>query len=228
MQLETTTLDTVLDTYMRSLDPSIFGLNAITSIKLSSFSTGYQNINFLIMLNDLPDKKYVIRFQPDNQHGNDKTADEAQNMRQLIGIPSPQLILVDKPDFVDSSVMIMEYVEGKSKDFNDLSPKQIKIPAETVANMHSLTNRKDCETMGGVVCLDGNYADYLQAMTEYSVQKYLGPLNLETYQESDRLVQQARVKINDKIMHAAQLFKSNDSYYIQTSIQAMPYEMAIA
>jgi aminoglycoside phosphotransferase (APT) family kinase protein len=171
MRLDPKTINKKVTSYIKLLDPGVFNLSEIKTVRLNSLITGYQNVNFFLELNGLPDKKFVIRFHPDNKNGADKTAVEAQNMVLLRdrGIPVPRVVYVGGPTFVNSSVIIMEFIDSKNIDFKDLSPPQIKSLGETVAKMHAIRSSTYSQTMGGPPDTTGDYEDYLQAMTEYSI-----------------------------------------------------------
>jgi hypothetical protein len=138
MKLDPQALNEKLIHYIQSIDPSVFGLAEIATVTVTPLSKGYQNVNFLFELDERQDKRFVIRFHPDNKNGNDKTAVEAQNMMLLKGIPIPDILHVGKPNFVDSSVIILQFVEGENINFNDLSAAQIKHLAEVMAETHGI------------------------------------------------------------------------------------------
>jgi aminoglycoside phosphotransferase (APT) family kinase protein len=220
MQLDSLHIQNEIRTYIQLLNPNIFGVTKITSITLSPLSNGYQNVNFMFELNEHPDKKYVIRFHPDNQQGRDKTATEAQNMQLLHEASIPKILFIDKPDFINSSIMIMEFIDGESKDFNSLTLQQMKLLAKTIARVHTITNTHYSQTMGGPATQSGNYADYLRAMIEYSIQRYLAPLKQTTYQECSQLVQQAQSRIAVEMSKAARPFAGSLFSLLHTDIGA--------
>ncbi len=186
-----------LKKYLESLDSGIFGVDRVSVISIKRLGGGLHNVNYLVELDGLPPRKLVVRFHPKNNPGEDKTAIEASNMRLLDGLRVPRIIFVGVPEFLGSTVMCMEFIEGTSADFRTLSDEKIRMLARATAEVHSIKRDMFSRAPSAPASEHGTYADYLSTMIKSTITDRLTKVRVEIYQDSQALIARGLEKCND-------------------------------
>ncbi|HET7060063.1 MAG TPA: aminoglycoside phosphotransferase family protein [Candidatus Saccharimonadales bacterium] len=204
-----------LKSYIQTLDPKIFGLSSTDNISLKRLSVGLHNVNFLISFKD---RKFVLRFHPGNKLGQDKTADEASGMKLLKDLPVPDVLSVSKPDFLDSSVMIIEFVEGSHQDFNDLSTDKVRALARVVAKIHKIKRNVFSKALGAPPITEGNYENYVKAIFDSSVVHPLSLIDPKLYDDSSEIIAKAGKLLDSALADLAESFVGREFSLMHTDI----------
>ncbi len=163
-----------LEQYIATLNPSLFSADTdFREIKLTQIKAGLHNANFLLEVGEaFAIKKYFVRFHPSNKNG-DKTAIEAKNMKLLTNVPVARLIHVGKPTFLNSTVIITDFIEGVHKNLNRLAKNEMKELARIIARMHRIKNLKYSAGWGALPTENGNYQDYSRSIVEGTITQVL-------------------------------------------------------
>ena len=200
--LENLSLEKKFNTYVRSLDPQVFETKRIDRVHISPLDGGHHNVTYLTKVNDKP---FVMRFHPNQDHG-DHTAEEYKKLQQAGGQHAPKALFLGKPDFIDSSVLIMEYVEGEHKDFSTLSSEEIKKLANAVADIHGITREGIfAKTPDIPEDVEGTYYDYLQSHIDNNILNRLRDADPVIYAKDKPVVQEAEKKL--KIVDIPETFR---------------------
>lgn len=195
-----TTLLVQLKQYLQSLEPALFGVTAISTVTLERLETGLHNVNYLVTLNNSLEHRFILRFHPNNDNGKDKAAAEASNMHLLEGMPIPKLLWTDKPDFLDSTIIIIEFIPGVHKDFNTLTVSEIKALAATLAEVHSKKSKLYSPSWSAAPTELGDYADYFKSVVKSTITTPLRKAPGDIYSDSAKIIHEAVVRLDVRLV----------------------------
>lgn len=102
-----------------ALSPSIFGLTEISNCIVTTLDSGHHNYNFQIELNNDATLQYIVRFHPGASLDNDPIPGEFSKLKSLHGLHSPRVYYVGAFEGIASQVLIMEFIPGEHKDFEN-------------------------------------------------------------------------------------------------------------
>lgn len=197
--------------YVKGLDPAIFGTDHITTVELSKLPGGHSNVTYLTTIND---ESFVMRFHPREQDGTDHTAEEYKKLKRLDGHHAPRALFLGKPDFIKSSVLIMDFVPGEHKDFSTLSPDEIQNFALAVADIHSITQKGVfAKTPDIPEDVKGTYYDYLQSHIAHNIENRFQEADPALYEKDNAVIQEARKKLRHQMEEHKDAFSGNDFSY---------------
>lgn len=204
--------------YIFDLDPIIFNLDAITSVKMERFDRGLHNVNYLVTLNNSLDCRFVLRLQPSHQAVRQTITDEAANMKILDGVPAPRLVWTDKPRFLGYPIMILTFLPGEHKDFNTLSTNEVIRLADVIAQIHGITNDEYGLISHSYPTKKGNYADYLRSAIDISITQPIQKANPAIYNNASAVINKSREYLNHMLSQNLAAFTSSSFSLLHTDI----------
>ena len=191
-------LEEQLKQYIGSINPERLGVAEIKEVRLQRLAGGLHNVNYLVEFGAVP-KKFIARFHPGNLPGTDKTAEEVAHMQLVAQLPVPRVILADKPTFLNSTIMLQEFVAGSHKEFQSLTTKEVVALARAVARMHAITRDTYSPSLGAPPNTNGNFADYLRSLIRTTIDVKLDAIDKREYADSAEIVDAARAKLSTMI-----------------------------
>lgn len=191
--------------YVTLLSPEILGRVSTDEVQLTQLAGGHHNVNFLIDIGDPSAKRYVLRFHPSDQDGNDVVAAEYAQLKKLNGLLAPKAIHLGKPDFLSSSVMIMEFVPGVHKSYSDLNPSEIRQLANGLATIH-LFGEEWYQSHPEEVLRLGTYMDAAHAVITAWTVEPLAKIARGQYPEATLLVQMALTRLEADLKRESAAF----------------------
>lgn len=114
-----------LQNYIEQLDPKILKLKSLQNASLKLLSGGHHNANYLLTFAHTP-QKFVLRFYAKYEAGSDVIVNEYQRLKSLPTGFASEVFFLDKPPFLESSLLIMEFNEGMHVKYEEMSSDQIK------------------------------------------------------------------------------------------------------
>src|SRR5579883_1252350 len=202
-------LETNLRQYIKGLDPKLFELQAIKDVVLSSLTDGHHNINYLIVLNNQADKKFVLRFNLHPFDPNEGTDAEYRHLQEINGLHAPKVIYYGKPDFLNASVIIMEFIAGEHKEFSGLNKEEIELLAHATSELHMITKKTFSKIPGAPADGEGIYYDYLQSMISATITARLEKAHIEIYQKDRDVINEAKQKLQQLMEKYKDAFSGN-------------------
>lgn len=157
-----------LTEYLQQLDPHIFAVNTLDGLTLTPFTEGLKNLNYLMTVADRR-KRFALRAHPANTHGADKVAREYELLKSLQGMVAPRPIYLGKPAFINSSIMITQFIPGTHKNLAELKPHEIRLLAETMHLIHATTNPTFTAPNGRDQVVHGTYAAYFSSTIKATI-----------------------------------------------------------
>lgn len=202
--------------YLGSLDPQVLGLSKIGKVLCTPLDGGTSNITYLAHLDT---KKFVIRFHPKSDNKADHTAEEYQKLKGAKGMHAPKALYLGKPDFIDSSALIMEFVEGEHKEFNDLSSTEVKNFAHAVADIHKITRDgvfSKCPDFPEDV--KGTQYNYLQSYIDNTITRWLDEADPSLYAKDKEIIQAAQEELQKQMGKHKDAFSNTTFSYLHNDI----------
>lgn len=211
------TLQEKFEGYLQSIDPQVLGLSNIDSVSCTPLEGGTANVTYLAKVND--NKKFILRFHPKSDDQTDHTAEEYKKLKEANGLHAPKALHLGKPDFINSSALIMEFEEGEHKDFNALTPVEIKNFANAVADIHSITRANTfSKTPDLPEDAEGTHYDYIQSHLDNTISRWLNEADPSIYQADQGLIQRAQHELNEQIEQHKEAFSSTTFSYLHNDI----------
>ena len=202
--------------YVKTIDPQVFGVGSIGSVSCTPLDGGNSNVTYLTRVNDKP---FVLRFYPEAKGRGDRTAEEYRKLKQANGIHAPKALYLGKPDFIDSSVLIMEFVEGEHRDFNDLSPDAIRNLAHAVADIHKITREGEfSKTPDDPKDVGGTHYDYLQSYIDHNTTNRLKDADPSIYARDKEVIDRAEHKLKKEMGDHRDAFSGTTFSYLHNDI----------
>ncbi len=195
--------------YVKSLDPKIFGLDRLDDVNLEPFTTGHQNVNYLLTLNNNLKFKFALRYNPYSFDKYENTFEEYKKLTDLDGFYAPKVIFFEKPDFLGKNVLVLEFIEGVHKDFSGLSDKEVVMFASAVADINSRVKDKFSESPGAPPKSSGTYLDYLNAMIKNTIDARFDSADPSIYEEDADFINSAREQLKRLIKDNKEKFSEN-------------------
>jgi len=122
--------------YLRKLDPKIFGLDGIKSIRIKRIGLGESNLNYLTIING---KKFIVRINMDPRSLN-KSKKEYNSLRivEHLGIAPKVFHLETSKKCLGETFIILEYLEGKSlEECKKVDKNTLRKLGRIVAQLHN-------------------------------------------------------------------------------------------
>ena len=127
--------------YLQKLDPKIFGLDKMKSIRIKRIGLGESNLNYLGIING---KKFTVRINMDPRSPN-KSKKEYKSLRivEHLRIAPKVFHFEASKKYLGDPFVILEYLEGKSlEECRRLDENTLRKLGRIVAQLHS-TNVDD-------------------------------------------------------------------------------------
>lgn len=197
-----------LHTYIRSIDPSIFGFIPGDPVTLRALQSGCSNFNFHVSCNDI---SCVFRFSAKKcEEGMDRLGREYTILQHpaLEGI-APRALHFGACDAIGRTILATEFIEGEHKNFNDLSDKEITALATRVSKLHTIRQPYYLSPDG--VEKEGTYRDALATFLRFGVheRRVRMATHPDFYPEADGLLDEGLSQLETLISHSKDAFEGN-------------------
>lgn len=195
--------------YIESLDPKLFGVDSLNDVSLTPITSGHQNFNCVVTLNNQDDHKFIIRYDPQPFDEFAGTKNEYENLLSLDGFYAPKVLFLGKPDFLGQEVLIMEFLEGVHKEFTSLTTEEIAALAKVVSDINNRTKSQFSRAPGGPPDNNGTYLDYLRGMIESTIDRRLNAADPSVYEKGKEVIPEVREKLEKMIKENQEAFSGN-------------------
>ena len=212
-------LQVELADYLKTVDPALIGTTKILSVSSLPLEGGQHNVTYLVRINGK--QRFVARFHPKTVRadGNDPTADEFHKLAQTRGLHAPKAIALLKPDFLSSSLLLMEFIEGTHKDFSVLSDSEISNFARAVADIHTITREHTFSSNPDLPQdVSGSRLDYIRTIIDTTILARLRSANPSVYAKDRSWIERAQHVLAARIDQHKNAFSGATFSYLHNDI----------
>ncbi len=180
-------------------------------VRLSSLAGGHHNTNFRVIVGpDAAGGEFVLRYPRNGDCSGIER--EFGNLGQLDECLVPKPIRCEHLPALGVHVMLMEFIDGVHRDFNDLDDDGVHELAGVLTRLHAVKSRQYSPGAGMPPTLSGTYRDYITAMLDESVTIRLRSLDLDCdeFRPAKKALQAAWLLLNEFLKDKKELFGESD------------------
>lgn len=187
----------MIERYVRSLPPAVFGLRTYKTLSCNRLEKGLHHLNFKVVISDDTKTCSGVLRLPATAENQRALIHEVWYLEKLKGDLAPNILFHTDTSSLGMPVLITGFIPGVHIDFSQLDDAQIVMLAETTAKVHSIKDNHF--SPGGAVLPNstGTYRDYARLTVHEDIDKPYE--KAKAIPHDDKTVRRARKLLSQKL-----------------------------